>query len=238
LQHLQRIGEKAKGDKAMSIHALRGFRSAGLMLGMLTLLTTSAGGCSGDDDKKPNPTGSGGSGSGGSGSGGSGSGGSGTGGGGGASATGGTGGSNPGTGMAFVKFCNPLARNDMMPVDLTLQVGGDTTLLAASLSCAPAKGTPCRAIQPGKAVALQMFLGTMKLATEVIEVAAGEELIIHSSLDQQNFPVIDGFIIDTTMAHCQDLDFKDIFSPAPADGGSGTGGTGGGPTLPPGNGGA
>jgi hypothetical protein len=224
----------------MSIQAHTGFRSAGLTLGMLALLTISAGGCDGGDDKKPaggtggsaaGGTGAGGTSSGGSGAGGSGGGGGGaSGGSGGGSANGGAGG---GSGMAFVKFCNPLARNDMMPVDITLQVGADTMLLAPSLTCTPAKGQPCRAVQPGTAVALQMFLGTSKIASEVIQIDAGDELIIHSSLDAQNRPIIDGFGINTQMARCSDLDFGDIFTSAPADGGTGGAG-GGGPTLPPG----
>jgi hypothetical protein len=164
-------------------------------------------------------TGTGGTGTAGTGAGGTGAGGTGAGG----TGAGGTGGAP--TGMAVVKLCNPLSLANMVPVELSLQIGTQK-LTATSNTCTPAVKQPCIAVPAGDAM-VQLLRGTMVLESGAAPIMAGTEIIIFADLDAMQMPTLSAATIDTTMGKCADLDFNDIFSDPP-DGG----------TTPPPDGGA
>jgi hypothetical protein len=125
---------------------------------------------------------------------------------------------------AVLKFCNPLSLQNNQPLDLTLEVGSEkpVALTAASGTCTPkAKGAACIRVPLGVNVPVVMKMGTDRLASEVLEIKAGEEWLVLASLDDMSRPALEGGSLDLTKAKCADLAFEDIFD------------TSGGTTPPP-----
>lgn len=123
-------------------------------------------------------------------------------------------------GASTAKFCNALRLRDNMPIDFTLEIGNPPVrFTAASGTCTPASGTACTGIQSGTVPYRLVFMGSA-LEEGTIDIAAGEELFVWTTLDATNIPTIQGGIL-VPEAKCGTLQYTDIPGVAPPpDGGA------------------
>jgi hypothetical protein len=129
-------------------------------------------------------------------------------------ATGACGGGDDDKNAAVVKFCNPLSLQNMMPLDLTLEVGSKpVTVTAASGTCVPKVKDACLKIPVGKNVPMVLKLGADKLAQVVVDdIVAGEEWLILADLDDMTMsPTIAGLKVPAELGKCADVAFGDLF---------------------------